>query len=808
MGDKMSAINNPTLLNSKDIFSDILIPNRDRKMSSQGNEINIYFYRYIGVNSEREYFDKIINLNRELSKLDKQYILFKNKIDIPMNNDVTNKINSNSNNIKIEDFASGEIVDKLVQMGIMNITNNIGVNEKFVFAYKEVTKLYAINEKLTNLSIGINFAIKLLCWSIEYVPNRYSSFMSIYNPKVVYYGDIKKHEAYLLILFSLIGWDVLFLNSWGDEILKNIDKNNKYSFFHEETNKIKVKEIELLVTKSYSSVAENNFYSSEVKEKVVLVSSEHICEDILVPLSKRNNYVENALYPVYFSCYIGIGEESEIYYNSIYNLDKKLSVLKNGYLKLENQIPMINNIESSEILNEILTVNNFFDLNHKDILIKRILNLKKMPKFQEENRNDNFKIALKEVINLYMEREKNINASKIQNFVIKLLGWTNRYLKQLFREDLKLKNPKILYYGDIKAHEVYFLILFFKLGCDIVYLNSDQDTVKIIKDIDVKSEYTFIKDYNKYSKLEAFPMVEKQVRKNTVAYNASQEIQQVIYGDSDTGLFKPWQYEGGVTVPVGLKTTYDELKLLWREPANIRPEFKVENNRVYTPNLFVKLNGVFDNLDDYWTDYKFFTQTENTFVIKSIPFTNVVYSKQELYSAAFLLNGNGIVDREKIFKSPMYKFGYLKNSLQEFIVYKINELILANPFKGAFDEKLKLKIIMTILTLDGEALKLLEKFDFTSKVPKIVVYSNSREALSQEDSIFLAFFNIVGADILVLTPTNYNNLELTLAENMFDLHQLPGVAFDLQIPNVIVSSGQSVKSSIFKFLNFKGGNNK
>ena len=36
-------------------------------------------------------------------------------------------------------------------------------------------------------------------------------------------------------------------------------------------------------------------------------------------------------------------------------------------------------------------------------------------------------------------------------------------------------NPKVLFYGEIKKHEIYFLIFLSKLGCDVIYINSISD---------------------------------------------------------------------------------------------------------------------------------------------------------------------------------------------------------------------------------------------------------------------------------------------------------------------------------------------
>ena len=495
------------------------------------------------------------------------------------------------------------------------------------------------------------------------------------------------------------------------------------------------------------------------------------------------------------------------YYNNIFNLDKKLRSLRNGYIRFEGSIPMASNDDNLRIINEIPKEMEFFNLSNKEVFVRKLLNIKCFPRLKYEEINYNITSAFKEIVDLYIEKEKNLNASKVRNFIVKFIGWINKYSIELFKESIVEDNPKILYYGEIKSHEVYFLIFLSKIGCDVIYISSDFLLEDVFENIDSDHKYTKIIKFNSSIALEEFPKIERQNRKATVAYSASEEIQQAIY-DSETGLFKPRQFENGNTVPVGIKTTYDELKLLWREPGKLRPEFRVEGTTVYVPNLFVKINGVFEDINDYWFDYKYFVETENTYVIKGSSILNINYTKQDLYSAAFLLNEKGLVDEKKLFSSSIYKLGYLKSSLQKFIVNKINELIIFKPFKKEIDEKFKLKILMTIISIDGELLKLIEKFDYTSFVPKLVIYTNSKENFTDEEIIILAFMRQVGADILVFTPTNYNNLELIFREDLFDQVQLSTVAFDLQIPNLNTINKKNAKSSFFKLFDFKGGKRK
>lgn len=73
-------------------------------------------------------------------------------------------------------------------------------------------------------------------WINKYVPDLFKNFdylknssKEIYNPKVMYYGNIRKHEAYFLIFLSLIGCDILYINSKEDTVFNDIDNEQKYS---------------------------------------------------------------------------------------------------------------------------------------------------------------------------------------------------------------------------------------------------------------------------------------------------------------------------------------------------------------------------------------------------------------------------------------------------------------------------------------------------------------------------------------------------------------------------------------------------
>lgn len=520
---------------------------------------------------------------------------------------------------------------------------------------------------------------------------------------------------------------------------------------------------------------------------VIYKESKNIFQDILLPLSERSVLSENI--PVFFYRFIGINGNDETsendYYNKIFILDKKLTELQYGYLKFIHHIPNPLFDQVSSIKQRLDNINNIESL--------RITSLIQQSKYPyKEHLNQTFL----ELINLYKIYKENINPSALKNFSLKIIYWTNIYINQLFYKD-QFEVPKILFYGDINVHEIFFLIFMSMLGCDVLFVHSqiEKDMFKSIKCLD---KYTMLIQNSTSRPLNDFPKSEKIVRKATVAYNASEEIQKIIY-DNDTGLYKPWQFAEYLTQPITLKTTYDELMILWDKEAKLRPEFRIDNNKVYIPNLFAKINGVPQNIFAYWDSLGELLKADNVYLINHAPFTQATYTRRDLCATVFLINDDGTLDRNKLVQSNIYKYGYLKSSLQYFILTKIEELITSDIFILPMDKMFQARILNTILSMDENILKLIERFDFPQGIPKIIIYDNSKEVFTDDDIIIISFLYLVGIDIIIFTPTSYNNIEVRLRNDLFDVHQLPSVAFELQMPdlNKPVRKRKSIFSLLF-----------
>ena len=775
---------------SNDIYNDILLPLKERSLDN--DKRYVYFYRIIGFQDQTEFINKTVLLHEKLANLGNLYLYFIDKIPLPFNKQLTDNINKAFASLNVPaNNSQAENICNIMETNNLYPTPAVEIKNSFKIVLDEYLK----KENTANAGMTKNFVSKLILWMHEYIPELYKT-KSPWNPKILYYGDIKKHSVYFLILLSQIGCDVLYISSYSDQGYRKVDQNNRFSMLREGNIKIKLnsppikaisKPRQPINMELLSQIVPTTGHAAVVKLK----NSSDIFKDILVPLNKRSGYLGHVapIIPVYFYRYIGINGTTDTavdeYYNNLYLLNKALSSRPNGFLKFTNQLAIPDNNEITIYKSKLHHARaTLLYGNDKDILINRVINAGILPTTISQPLNNTIKTAFQEIMDLFSTQEPNSNTAKLENFALKIIGWINIYFKYLYKSFDFKDNPQILYYGDIKKHEIYLLLYFSKIGCDVLYIHSNIEKDDFFKQIDVKQEFTRLIQNEHSKKLEQFPEHERKVRKTTVAYKASQEIQQVIY-NGDAGLFKPWQFENSLTKPVTLRTTYDELKILWSEEARIRPEFKVVDNKINVPNLFAKIKGTHTELNQYWHDYRQLATSKNTHVITSVPFTKISYSKRDLYASAFLINDTGLIDREKLFKSDFYRYGYLRTSLQELIVNKIEKLIKADVFLN-HNKELPLKILMTIMTLDENILNLVETFDYPMEIPKLVIYDGTKDVFSTEDAIIIAFLNIVGLDIAIFTPTNYNNIELKLKQEILDVHQLPSIQLDLIAPDITI----------------------
>jgi hypothetical protein len=474
--------------------------------------------------------------------------------------------------------------------------------------------------------------------------------------------------------------------------------------------------------------------------------------------------------------FLGVPLDDDEYYNHlfdyIHNSQTGLRLLSEDTLDktIDNQkfqsIQKVLNINKEQNL----SINRFVAfLDGEQLIVKSTI----------PSLNRKIREAFIQTLNLFVEKEQNgLQSNELSRVLVDIVKWSNNHLqKEIDSSEIETIFPKYLWYGDYKKSHEYFLYFLIKLGCDLVIFSpSGRDVLKFS---DPNEEWSFIYHYPEKREAEPFP-IEKRSRKSTVAYRASREIESILNHEG-SGLYKAWQLRDYTPTSITLKTTYDELFILMKENAMIRPNFDVSNGEVKIPVVFSKVQGVSKNRKEYWDRLQSISDMDISLLIKRFPFTNSINSNFRFHYRD-ALGKDGFLDSEKMVRSHYWKYSHLPTGLQNGIataIKKICQKPALKPINNEPIEEVKVYLFTQALQLSPQIIKLLQKFDYSQAVPKIILYNNELNGtMTRSDAALLLLLNQFGLDIVIYNPPGHNDIENFIDERVYDTHWLDDVVFE------------------------------
>ena len=366
------------------------------------------------------------------------------------------------------------------------------------------------------------------------------------------------------------------------------------------------------------------------------------------------------------------------------------------------------------------------------------------------------------------------NLNRLLNKAVYLVAWMKRYQKDLFQNWQAPEVGVFLLFGACSGdNEALFLRLLAKLPVDVLVLLPDLNAPCVLKDpalLDLHKEHSL--------PMTDFPVEPSQMRVRTAAYQAEREMDSILY--QNTGLYRAKQHQKAEAVT--LQTMYEEIGLLWDQELKYRPGFAAEGDTVTVPVLLEKICGIKDGpILPYWLDIKKLVTPETTLVTKLPWQTGLEANPMKPYATQFLRQGR--LQREKIKQHKDYPYGILRPEIQDYLLDKLQVLLDEKLIAGTYQNGTEYTIVSTILGLPKDLLRRIQNFDFTKKNPKLIIISTTEETLSLEDSILVAFLNLVGFDILFFVPTGYQSIEKYFQKPFANEHQLGPYRYDLQVPD-------------------------
>lgn len=611
-----------------------------------------------------------------------------------------------------------------------------------------------------------NAYIKFMCWL-------YYKFERIINmlgenkiPKILYEGEINSYELQLITVLSNAGCDVVLLQYGGDVRYQSLDGNNRIS---DNLTLPDMREFppdfSLKRVRSDIQNALNNERIYGIRPQIINCTNAWIEGKGLADL--RKSVTARGDDPkLYYNCFYRINgvEDKGTYANELYQFQQELTGGGRRVVIVDECIP-------KPEMEEIAAVKRKNYSRPDEMLMDLITNIQYTANIELQ------RAMVKAFLDVMLAEAKaaDMNLNKLTNKAVYMLCWLKRYQKRLFSN---WKIPDIscfIHMGPCSdENEALFLRILARLPVDVLVLNPNLNARCCLEDA-LLYEIKFSESLS----MDRYPQQSADVQVGTVAFHAERELDGLMY--QDTGMYRNRQY--GKAVAITLQTMYEEIQILWKEELKFRPNFSTENGIVTLPVIFAKVSGVKDGIvQKYWSSIKDL-MTEDTFVVKNVPYIDsTAPNPMKVHAVEFFKNGR--LQRKKIKENPNYSYSFLRDDVQEHIFDKLQLLIESKVIKGTFENGTEYTIIATILNMPKEIVRLIQKFDFTKKNPKLIYINTGEKIISLEDSILAAFLNLAGFDVAFFVPTGYQNIEKHFNKRLMEEHQIGEYVYDLQVPNM------------------------
>lgn len=609
-----------------------------------------------------------------------------------------------------------------------------------------------------------NAYVKFMCWFYYRFERVISRLGDSQPPKILYEGEIGNYELKLLSILARAGCDAVLLQYRGDASYRKLDPDSALSCEY---------------TAEGLAAFPDGFCLKKLREEALKrADRERLYGPKPQTANCTNAWMEGNGFPDFLKSPRERGNDERFFYNAfcrINGAEDKLTYLNELYrfwLALKDSGRRLLIIEKNIPRPLPAEVNAFPRKNYADFE-QMIADLSKYIRFV--NSQELERLARKAFIDLLLAESETpgMNVSRLTGRAVYLLCWLRRFQTELFERWQMPKISCLIWLGGCQSeNEALFLRFLSRLPTDVLLFKPNLNEPCCLND-----RFLYEINYGQSLTVDHFPREDEGLRMGTAAYHAERELDTLMYQDS--GIYRSQQY--GKAASLTLQTMYEEIAILWKEDVSYRPNFSVSGNMVNIPVIFAKVCGVKDgNTAKYWADIRSLITADTVVFSKAPHISPTDPNPLKAYAAEFFKNGR--LQRERIKGHNAYQYGFLREEIQEHIFDKLQLLIDRRLIKGTFENGTEYTVVATVLNMGKDIARLLQKFDFTKKNPKLIYINTSETLISLEDSILAAFLNLAGFDVVFFVPTGYRSVERYFNRDLMEEHQIGEYLYDLQAP--------------------------
>lgn len=270
----------------------------------------------------------------------------------------------------------------------------------------------------------------------------------------------------------------------------------------------------------------------------------------------------------------------------------------------------------------------------------------------------------------------------------------------------------------------------------------------------------------------------------TMAKEVHDEIGKDIQG------IHPWQYQNLNLVSINYEAILEDILTYWNQDARFREGFKVEEENIYIPNFFEKVNGIHKNKNEYVEFIQNLKEAKNTLVVDTyfdfydiLDYANsgmskcdsFLYEKEEYEKIVDDLDNLFYypISRQNILKHKFlgysiskahYTFNSLTSSKQEQLIRIMDKI--SKEKKDEWSKEELEKFYSICFSLPESVTRLINNFDYSFEVPKILCVTDN---INWDTTVLLMILNEFAFDILLLQPNGKSTIEKYMDVNELSL---------------------------------------